>query len=316
MSDDREILEKAIKWQAAGEQVALATVVSTWGSSPRPVGSHMVIRADGVFFGSVSGGCVENAVVTGALAAIDADRPAVLEFGVSAWRNGLSCGGKIAVLVHRLYDVTPLYRVMEAHAQGRVATLGFRVADGALVADASPHEGVFIRIYRPSPRLVIAGAVHIAESLARMAEMTGFQTLVFDPRREFARRGTFDRDPVIGWPDAVFHDYPLDARTAVVSLTHAPKVDHPTMVSALRSPAFYIGALGSRPTHAKRLVRLEGEGFSPEQLKRIHGPVGLPIGASSPAEIAVSILAELVGAWRRLDASVRNDAFGVTAKAS
>jgi len=303
MDDDQQILSKAIEWHEAGEELALATVISAWGASPRPVGSHMVVRSDGVFVGSVSGGCVETAVMSGALAAIDADKPSLLEFGVSAWRNGLSCGGRITVLVHKLSNVEPLSLVLSARERGQTCAVSFGIADGLLVFQTDIHaeetsDGRFVRVYRPAPRLVIAGAVHIAEYLARMAEMTGFQSMVFDPRREFARRGTFERDPFIGWPEGYFHDHPIDGRTAIVSLTHTAKIDHPTMVAALGSPAFYIGALGSKATHAKRLTRLEGEGFSAETLQRIQGPVGLPIGARSPAEIAVSILAQLIDAWR------------------
>lgn len=303
MDEDQQILAKAVEWHDAGEQLALATVISTWGSSPRPVGSHMAIRVDGNFVGSVSGGCVENAVVSSALAAIDDDKPAIFETGLSAWRNGLSCGGRISILVHRLTDAEPLRRALSARKRGQACAVGFGLSDGSLTfhpdAEAATSTSErFVRVYRPSPRLVIAGAVHIAEYLSRMAEMAGFEAVVFDPRREFARRGAFDRDPFIGWPDGYFRDHPIDGRTAVVSLTHTAKIDHPTMIAALRSPAFYIGALGSRATHAKRLTRLKGEGFGAADLQRIHGPVGLPIGAGSPAEIAVSILAQLIASWR------------------
>lgn len=311
MDDERPILQKAVEWRDAGHGVALATVVSAWGSSPRPVGGHLVVRADGAFAGSVSGGCVESDVVTEALAVVNDGAPRLLEFGVSAWRHGLSCGGKIAVLVLRLTDVEPLRRALAALERGEPAAVGFGVKDGALTAltDTSATtltnasattltEARFTRIYRPPPRLVIAGAVHIAEHLARMAAMTGFATSVFDPRRGFAERGGFERTPFVGWPADYFDHHPLDGRTAVVSLTHTGRIDHPTIVAALRSPAFYIGALGGKATHAKRLARLQSEGFGPQDLQRVHGPVGLPIGARSPAEIAVAILAQLIGAWR------------------
>ncbi len=303
MDEDQHVLRQAIDWHDAGEQVALATVISAWGSSPRPMGSHMAVRSDGVFVGSVSGGCVESAVVRGAQAVIDGGAPSVLEFGLSAWRNGLSCGGRIAVLVHRLADAQPLRHVLTSLQLGQGLAVRFGLQDGSLECRddgsiAPPQDsGHFLRLYRPSPRLIIAGAVHIAEYLARMAGLSGFHTTVFDPRREFARRGTFDNDPVIGWPDDFFTGQPIDRRTAIVSLTHVARIDHPVMVAALRSPAFYIGALGSTSTHAKRRTRLERDGFGPGDLARIHGPVGLPIGARSPAEIAVSILAQVIAVW-------------------
>lgn len=303
MDDERPILQKAVEWRDAGHGVALATVVSAWGSSPRPVGGHLVVRADGAFAGSVSGGCVESDVVTEALAAVSDGAPRLLEFGVSAWRHGLSCGGKIAVLVLRLTDVEPLRRALAALERGEPAAVGFGVKDGALTSlSGAPAttltDARFTRLYRPPPRLVIAGAVHIAEHLARMAAMTGFAARVFDPRRGFAERGGFDQPPFVGWPAEYFDQHPIDGRTAVVSLTHTGRIDHPTIVAALRSPAFYVGALGGKATHAKRLARLQSEGFGPQDLQRVHGPVGLPIGARSPAEIAVAILAQLIGAWR------------------
>lgn len=306
MDDDRRILEQAIAWREAGHRVALATVIAGWGSSPRPVGSHLAVRADGIFVGSVSGGCVESDVVTRALASLETREAEALEFGVSAWRHGLSCGGRITVLVHPLDDVESLRSVVATMAAGRGCAIRFGITDGSttLSSDArtaAVGNDVFVRVYSPAPRLVIAGAVHIAEHLARMAEMIGFETRVFDPRRGFAERGGFDHAPFVGWPEDFFAVHPADAATAVVSLTHTGRIDHPTIVAALRSEAFYVGALGSRVTHAKRLTRLEGEGFGSADLQRIHGPVGLPIRAGSPAEIAVSILAQLIDTWRGRD---------------
>jgi xanthine dehydrogenase accessory factor len=303
MDNDLATLTKAIEWLKDGEQVALATVIQTWGSSPRPLGSHMVIRSDGLFFGSVSAGCVENSVVAGALAALDCQSPQILDFGVSAWRNGLSCGGKIAVLVQPLADAAPLRRVLDALAAGKSCALGFDHTQNLMDFDppldtTSPE--YFVRLYQPSPRLIISGAVHIAEPLTIMAGLAGFEVTIVDPRREFAVRGAYGKPPVIAWPEAYFRDHPATSASAIISLTHAPRIDHPTLCAALKSPAFYIGALGSAPTHAKRLHRLAKDGFAPAQLSRIHGPIGLPIKASSPAEIAVSILAEIIAVRRTL----------------
>lgn len=311
MDNDSDTLNTAVDWHRAGEQVALATVVQTWGSSPRPLGSHMAVRSDGRFVGSVSAGCVENAVVSGAQAAIDANAVQTLGFGVSAWRNGLSCGGKIAVLVQPLLDARPLENVLTALEADRSCALAldrhspqidFLEIDGpaskALVPEGSVSEGRFVRRYRPRSRLIVAGAVHIAEPLAVMAGLAGFSVAIIDPRREFALRGRFDPPPEVAWPEAYFRDHPATADTAIISLTHTPKIDHPTMVAALNSPAFYVGALGSAATHAKRLQRLAHEGFGPDNLRRIHGPIGLPIDAATPSEIAVSILAEIIAVRR------------------
>lgn len=303
MDNDLDTLAAAVDWRRSGEQVALATVVHTWGSSPRPVGSHMAIRSDGRFVGSVSAGCVENAVVTGAVGAIDSEGARTLGFGVSAWRNGLSCGGRIEVLVQPVLDAGPLENVIASLGADKPCALALDRASPVmdfLSAAKDAPDGRFLRRYQPPSKLVVAGAVHIAEPLAVMAELAGFGVIIVDPRREFALRGRFGKTPEVAWPDAYFQDHPISADTAVISLTHTPKIDHPTMVAALNSPAFYVGALGSVPTHAKRLQRLAHEGFGPEQLRRIHGPIGLPIGASSPAEIAVSILAEIVAVRKAL----------------
>lgn len=301
MDNDHDAIMAAVDWHRAGEQVALATVVQTWGSSPRPVGSHMAIRSDGLFVGSVSAGCVENAVVSGAQTALDASMTQTLDFGVSAWRNGLSCGGKIAVLVQPLTDARPLQQVLSALDAQHSCALAFDPAspqiDFLSSADVEP-DGHFIRLYRPPSRLIVAGAVHIAEPLAVMAELAGFAVTIVDPRREFALRGRFDKSPQVIWPEAYFADHPATADTAVISLTHTPKIDYPAITAALNSPAFYIGALGSAATHAKRLQRLAQAGFSQAQLSRIHGPIGLSINAQSPAEIAVSILAEIIAVRR------------------
>ena len=301
MDNDQSTLAAAIDWHRSGEQVALATVVQTWGSSPRPLGSHMAIRSDGVFVGSVSAGCVESAVVSGALKTLDASSAQTLDFGLSAWRNGLSCGGKIAVLVQPLCDAEPLLKVLQTLEAEQSCALAFDLASPRIdfLSDALialPDR--FIRHYRPKSRLVVAGAVHIAKSLGVMAELAGFDVSIIDPRREFALRGTFPAAPDIVWPDVYFKENPASVDTAIVSLTHAPKIDYPTLEAALKSPAYYIGALGSAATHAKRLRWLAQAGFDQSQLNRIHGPIGLPINAASPAEIAVSILAQIIAEKR------------------
>jgi xanthine dehydrogenase accessory factor len=302
--DDLATLATALEWHQAGAGVAIATVTSTWGSAPRRVGSHLAIRADGLFAGSVSGGCVEADVILAAQDLIAAGTGhAVLEYGVAdavAWRAGLACGGRIAILVQRLADdgLPPALvgRVLAATAAGEGLTLSSDPATGQTVpGDAGP----FVRAYPPPRRLFIIGAVHIAQALVPLANGLGIAATVIDPRGLFA-----DADRFAGlmldrrWPDEALADLKPDAATALVALTHDPKIDDVALAAALRSPAFYIAALGSRKNHAARLERLAALGFGAEDLARIHGPAGLAISAANPAEIALSIAAELTARWR------------------
>ncbi len=326
---DDELFAQLARWRAGGRGVALATVVKTWGSSPRPEGSHLAAEAAGAFVGSVSGGCIEGAVIGEAQAAISDGQPRLLEFGVSdarAWEVGLACGGKVQVFVARVQDGL-FDALMAARAARRPAVVVTHLADGAqaLLADdavsgeltlseeqraealrllRSDKSGVlessggalFARSYAQAPRLVIVGAVHVTQALAPMAAMAGFEVTVVDPRRAFA---TAERLPGVAvsteWPDEALARLAPDARTAVVTLSHDPKLDDPALVAALKSQAFYIGALGSRRTHAARIERLTAEELG-AQLARIHAPVGLDLGGRSPAEIAVSILAQVIQA--------------------
>ena len=332
---DNDVLDQAFNWLDAGAGVAIATVVSTWGSSPRPVGSHLCVRDDGAMAGSVSGGCVEGAVLHEALEILKGADPGVFDYGVTdemAWEVGLACGGKIRVLVRPLESVAALYRtVRERLRAGKASAVVTRLSDGAsaLVVDGSadgrlkippeimdeteqalhekqsrlwePDPGpCFIEVASPPRRLVVVGAVHIAQALAPIARTAGFQVVVIDPRRVFATDDRFPSVQVItDWPEAALKDLALDDQTAVVTLTHDPKLDDPALKMALTSPAFYVGALGSRKTQAKRAERLKALGVGEATLKRIHGPVGLDIGAVSPAEIAVSILAQVINEMRR-----------------
>lgn len=312
--------------------MALATVTRTWGSAPRRAGSHMAVRADGAFEGSVSGGCVEGAVAQAATEAVSSGVARMLEFGVTnerAWEVGLACGGSITVRVEPVTaeasDV--LGRVMEAQREGRPVVLATRLKDGAqalLEAGASDpawggaeidrclrsdealtlEGGIFLRPYNPPPEAVIVGAVHIAQALVPMAERAGFGVTVIDPRTAFATRDRFPGARLLAvWPEDAVEDLRLHSRTAVIALTHDPKIDDPVLKAALAGPAFYIGALGGRRTHQQRRDRLLAEGLSPSDIDRIRGPIGLPIGARTPEEIAVAILAEVVDALRNPDAA-------------
>lgn len=307
----------ALGWVRDGRGAALATVVETWGSAPRPPGAQMAVSGDGAIAGSVSGGCVEAAVAVAAQDALADGWPRLLTYGVSdgdAFAVGLACGGTIRVLVE---PVAPrpglpealLHEVVTARAARRALAVRTDLATWARELLAPPGHGpvaarfrsgrsgvdagVFTALHLPAPRLVVVGAVHIAQALVPMARIAGFAPLVIDPRPAFATAERFPGAEVIAeWPQEALP--PLDAHTALAALTHDPKIDDPALRAALAGPAFYIGALGSRRTHAARRDRLADAGDP----ARIHGPIGLDIGAASPAEIAVAILAEVVAALR------------------
>ena len=332
-------LETLFEWigdkQAGGHRVALATVVQTWSSAPRTVGSQLAIADDGEFAGSVSAGCVEGAVIEEALAILGGNPARTLEFDVAdqqALDVGLACGGRIRVLVHAIGETAralPARLAVARRAQCPVA-LVIRAADGAmaligqydctdpaaLLGDAELFgdgelgatramlregrsgfvgaENLFIRAFPAPSRLYLIGAVHIAQILAPMAQQAGFATRVIDPRRAFATPARFgDIELDTDWPDDALRKVSITHADAIVTLTHDPKLDDAALIIALDSPAYYIGALGSRRTHAQRVERLAALGFG-SATGRIHGPVGLPLGGRAPAEIAVSILAHLI----------------------
>jgi xanthine dehydrogenase accessory factor len=304
MSDDLATLATAAGWARAGHRVAIATVIETWGSAPRRVGSHLAIRDDGLFEGSVSGGCVEGDVITEALALLESGGGVVRrDYGVAdatAWEVGLACGGKISVLVQRVADdgfpLALIDRLVAAAASGDAVALVTDLASGA--THEGPGDG-FARAYPPPRRLAIIGAVHIAQGLVPLALALGITPTVIDPRGLFAADARFaglelDRR----WPDDALAEWRPNAASAVVALTHDPKLDDVALAAALRSPAFYIAALGSRKNHAGRLERLAALGFDAETLARVRGPAGLAIGAANPVEIALSIAAEMTAAWR------------------
>lgn len=319
--------ETALRWIDEGRQVALATVIRTWGSAPRPAGSQLVVAADGAFEGSVSGGCVEGAVIIEAQDAMRDGRCRIVEFGVSdetAFEVGLACGGEIAIMVEPVgKGQGPAVEEIRALAAARAArrpviwevdteTWRRRLlerdpsqpdTEARFRPDRSALEGArFLAVHNPPLRLVIVGAVHIAQPLLAMARLAGYDIVLCDPRDSFASAARFPGETFLdGWPDEALRGYGLDARTAVVTLSHDPKIDTPALCAALESDAFYIGALGSKRTHAKRVAALEAEGMAPDAIARVHGPIGLDIGAVSPAEIAVSIMAEMTLRLRRPD---------------
>jgi len=321
-SDTRDPIETARSWLEAFDTIAVATVVSAWGSAPVPVGGQLVVAPDGRFEGSVSGGCVEIDVIAEAQNVNATAKPKRLEFGITdelAWRAGLPCGGTIEVFVEplRSSDGGVLDEILAARRSRRLIAVATnletgdrRLLDPASVEDAelaaqiaAGESGIvaradgetFLHVLMPAVRLVLAGATHITQVLADLASRVGYDVVIVDPRPAFASAERFDGMTILEeWPEPSFAASAFDERTAVVALTHAAHLDDEALTAALRSDCFYVGALGSRKTHAKRLDRLRDAGIGEEDLARIHAPVGLAIGAKGPAEIAVSILAEIV----------------------
>ena len=292
----------ALALQNKHQKMALATVTNTWGSAPRPRGSHMLVLESGRFEGSVSGGCVENAVLEEAAETIANGGFRKLCYGVSndaAWAVGLPCGGTIEVMVQSVsadgFAPELFERLRTAQRDNEQVRL---VTDGH--GHTSEDTGVagFENLYAAPRRLLIVGAVQIAQSLAKMAQEIELKVTVIDPRATYL---TAERFPGIAhdtrWPDTAIEALKPNSRTAVITLSHDIKLDDPALAAALRMPTGYIAALGSRKSHAARLERLSGQGFDAASLQRIEGPAGIDIGAIGPAEIALSILA---GTIRRL----------------
>jgi xanthine dehydrogenase accessory factor len=314
----RDILPTLDRWLAEGHRFALATVVQTWGSSPRPVGSAMGVRDDGVVVGSVSGGCVESAVIEGASEALKAGEPKRLSFASiderQIWEVGLTCGGKIDVWIEPEPYSDPVWReAAEAVRSGRPAVLVTqfqplqRWTDASLpvgpirpirpIESSQELDGCFVQLLPTKDRLLIIGASHIALPLIQMAKVLGFETVVIDPRSQLLVDERFPDRPdqtIHGWPQPILAEMTITPSTYAVVLSHDPKIDDAALTILLRSPAAYIGALGSKLTREKRQAELKALGFTDEELARIHGPIGLKIGARSPEEIALSILAEIV----------------------
>lgn len=320
MAEFDRIPETALDWHRAGKGAVLATVIETWGSAPRRVGAQLAISGDGEIEGSVSGGCVEGAVIVEALEALEEGTQRELEFGVSdqdAFAVGLACGGTIRILVEPLGAVLPEPLLAELCAARTARTPVAYLVDldtGARHLDHTGHETRFrmdrsgfdegtrrfVAVHNPPLRLIVVGAVHIAQALVPMARIAGYDPVIIDPRETFGSDARFPGETLLNdWPDEAVASVGLDGRTALVLLTHDPKLDDPALEAALRSGCFYIGALGSTRTHAKRHVRMQEAGFSTEEIARIHGPIGLDIGAAGPAEIAVSIIAQMTQVLRR-----------------
>jgi xanthine dehydrogenase accessory factor len=325
-TEDRDDLTAlAARWLQRDGQVAIATIIDTWGSAPVPVGGQMVIRADGAFEGSVSGGCVEGEVITEAGELLEGGpRARTLEFGVedeTAWRVGLPCGGRIQVHVARLAgadDRAFLERAVAARGARQALVVETRLddntrrvfarSDAGLEADVaarfltgrssvevSPSGRVFVHALLPPPRIVIIGATHMAQALAALIRINGFEAIVVDPRTAFAAPARFPGVRLVTqWPQDALPALGLDPYTAVAALAHVQHIDDEALKLAVTSECFYVGALGSRRNHAKRSERLSAAGLSPAEIARIRCPIGLDLGASTPPEIATSVMAEII----------------------
>lgn len=322
-----EPLTAAEAWLQKGETVAVATVIEAWGAAPVPVGGQMVIASGDRFQGSVSGGCVEADVIAEAADVLASGKPEVLSFGIAdetAWRAGLACGGKIKILVTRMTPAEGLPLLdglRRARASRTASVIETRINDGSYrfvtsakdesseiaaalsSGDSALHESpagsLFLKAVAPPPRLFVVGATHVAQVLVKLAQTIGYQVTVIDPRSAFTADDRFDQSLVeTAWPETALKSFAPDPFTAVVTLTHVGHIDDEAISMSLKSPCRYIGALGSRKTHAKRVERLKAQGFTDADLARIKAPVGLDIGAETPAEIALAILAEVVNAFR------------------
>lgn len=305
-------LHTAQSWFEQGRKLALVTVLSVWGSAPRPAGSHMICDEQGNFVGSVSGGCIEAEVIAESAEVLALGQPRDLSFGVSdesAWAAGLSCGGTLRLLITPYDDAlhAEIRSINKARAARQPVTSQIDLMTGQITLITAPegakvtglNESTFIQTYRPKPLILVTGAVHITQALAQMALIIGYDLTVLDPRTGFV---TTERFPSIRlnteWPEDYFTNHEPDRFTAVVALSHIPHLDDPALIAGLKKNCFYVGALGSRKTHAKRLERLRAMGLSSEICAKIHAPIGLAIQAQEPAEIATAILAEIIQAYR------------------
>lgn len=304
-SIDREVLERSLEWVKSGHRVGLVTVIETWGSAPRPPGALLAIRDDGLVVGSVSGGCVEDDLIARVRKSGHPQAATLVSYGVTrdeAARFGLPCGGALRLVHEPVTDSGWIEALLERIDRHELVARELVLASGAVTLHAARRgealgfDGLRMRsVFGPRYRLLVIGAGQLSRVLAQMAQALDFEVLICDPREEYF--STLDLPEVgylPGMPDDVVLQIQPDAHTAIVALTHDPKLDDMALIEALKSPAFYVGALGSRANNAKRRERMAMFDVSPAQVARLYGPIGLHIGSRTPAEIAVSILAEIV----------------------
>jgi xanthine dehydrogenase accessory factor len=329
--DDKAVtdtLTAAAKWLARDGRVALLTVVDTWGSAPVPVGGQMAVAVDGLFQGSVSGGCIEGEVITAAGSVLEDGKPQTLSFGVedeTAWSVGLPCGGQVKVYIERLAGETGaalLKAMVDAQSRrtglviqtnlttgqrqlfqrdttGLNLDLAQRFRTGKCTYKETAEGPLFTQALLPPARIVIIGATHIAQLVCQMARLAHYEVQVVDPRTAFASADRFTGVTLhTAWPQDVLPSIGIDPYTALVVVAHVAHIDDEALKIALKANYLYVGALGSQRNHAKRTERLLAAGFTTADIARIKCPIGIDIGAQTPAEIAVSIMAEVIHAVR------------------
>ncbi|MEG0822015.1 MAG: XdhC family protein [Burkholderiaceae bacterium] len=325
---DLHVIRRGLDWLAEGHRAVMGTLVRTWGSAPRPVGALVMIRDDGQVAGSVSGGCIEDDLIARVRSqAVAASAPQRLTYGISAdeaFRFGLPCGGTIELVLEPIGPQSQLAELLERVAAGRQTRRSLSLATGAVeLTDGSGSDVLFadddclVSVHGPRLRLLVIGAGQLAHYLAPMALACDYQVTICDPREEYAESWRIpDSELVRAMPDDTVVDFKPDANTAIVALTHDPKLDDLALMEALKSQAFYVGAIGSQRNQAQRRERLLEFGVTPAQLDELHGPVGLKNGARTPPEIAVAILAEMTAVkyGYRIPAPIRLGA-GATLKA-
>lgn len=302
---DLEVLRETIEWRRAGHAVWLVTVVETWGSAPRPTGALLAVRDDGLLLGSVSGGCIEDDLIDRVRKGERVPRPTLVTYGVTkeeAARFGLPCGGTLRLVQEPVFDTLWIERVLTDTAEHRLVARVLDL-DAATVTIESARRGETFemdgsrmrQVFGPRWRLLIIGAGQLSRILAEMALALDFEVIICDPRREYQAAWSVSGTRYLtSMPDDAVLDMDLDPHSALVAITHDPKLDDLALLEALKSPAFYVGALGSRANNAKRRERLKLFDLSDAEVARLHGPIGLNIGAKTPAEIAVSILSEMI----------------------
>jgi xanthine dehydrogenase accessory factor len=308
---DLRVLQDALSWKLSGHACTLVTVVETWGSAPRPPGALLAVRDDGVVSGSVSGGCVEDDLIARIkrgdhISDGHTDKPSMIAYGVTkaeAARFGIPCGGSLRLVQEPLLETTWVQELLERTSAHELVARTLNLTTGAVRlstaqrGDTFAFDGLTLKTtFGPKWRLLLIGAGQLSQAVAHMASMLDFEVLVCDPREEYAATLQMQGvTRVLGMPDDVVRDLKADAHTAIVALTHDPKLDDMALLEALRSDAFYVGALGSQRNTETRKARLkEHFELNDAELSRLHGPVGLRIGAKTPAEIAVSVIAQIV----------------------
>lgn len=328
MIEQKDIFDK---WQKTNQKIAIARVVRTWKSSPRPAGSALLVNERGEMMGSVSGGCVEKAVISKALKVIDSGKSELVKYGVAdedAWEVGLSCGGALSVYISPFFqdDDWDIIETCKNNNQGLVILTKLDEEGQNLIIDPNIEnslsnklnedirqfyiknengiiedqgESYFCHVFPPLNQMILIGSAHITVEMIELAKKFGFETIVIDPRDTFANKTTYQVKPdrlIVKWPQEVLNEFILDHSTYAVILSHDPKIDDEALKILLKTNVRYIGALGSKKTHQKRVKRLLEYGFSHDDILKIHAPIGVPIRALLPKEIALSVMAEVINA--------------------